>query len=435
MEEILAMEQNSDPTGHPDIASLIHDWNQSEDETRSAEHPDIHFVDETLRDGLQSPSIKDPSIEQKLKMLHLMEELGIDCVDLGLPGSGPRAVKDITRLAQEIKDNNFKIKAYCAVRTHPADIKPLIEISQKVGMPVAAAAFIGSSPIRQYAEGWTVADIIKKSVAAVKLAVDNGLPVMYVTEDTTRATPADIRALYTAAIENGAERICICDTCGYVTPAGVRSLLKFANEVIAETGADIKIDWHGHNDRGLGVSNSLAAIYAGVDRVHGTILGIGERVGNASLDQILVNLKLNGVISRDLTALAEYCELVRVHCHGPLPNNYPVMGADAFRTATGVHAAAIIKAEKKGDHWLADRVYSGVPAGDFGKEQVIEIGFMSGLSNVKYWLRKHEIEGSEEELEKIAEEIFSIAKSRQENLNNEEILEIIEKCKSEALSS
>ncbi len=431
------MSQNSDKTeqGHPDIASLIHEWNIGGDGSAGVEYPDIHFVDETLRDGLQSPSITDPDIDQKIRMLHLMENLGIDCVDLGLPGSGPRAVADITRLAKEIKDNNFKIKAYCAVRTHPADINPLIDISLKVGMPIAAAAFIGSSPIRQYAEGWTVADIIKKSVEAVKLAVDNGLPVMYVTEDTTRATPDDIRSLYKAAIDNGAERICICDTCGYVTPTGVRNLLKFVGEVITETGADIKIDWHGHNDRGLGVSNSLTAVYEGVDRVHGTILGIGERVGNASLDQILVNLKLNRAIDRDLTSLAEYCELVREHCHGPLPNNYPVMGADAFRTATGVHAAAIIKAEAKGDHWLADRVYSGVPAGDFGKEQVIEIGFMSGLSNVKYWLRKHEIAGTEEELLEIAEAIFAIAKSRKENLSNSEILDIIEKCKAEAPSA
>ncbi len=431
------MTQNSDHAGqpHPDIASLIYDWNEAGNDSATPQRLNIHFVDETLRDGLQSPSIKDPDIDQKITMLHLMEKLSIHCVDLGLPGAGPRAVEDITRLAQEIKDNNFKMKAYCAVRTHPADIKPLIDISQKVGMPIAAAAFIGSSPIRQFAEGWSVDDIIQKSTEAIKLAVDNGLPVMYVTEDTTRANPADIRALYKSAIDSGAERICICDTCGYVTPAGVRNLLAFIREIITETGSDIHIDWHGHNDRGLGLANSLAAVYAGVHRVHGTMLGIGERVGNASLDQILVNLKLNGAIDNDLTALAEYCELVHEHCHGPLPPNYPVMGADAFRTATGVHAAAIIKAEKKGDHWLADRVYSGVPAGDFGKEQVIEIGFMSGLSNVKYWLKKHGIEGSEEELAKIAEEVFAVAKSRQENLSDSEVREIIDKCKSKALSS
>ena len=416
------------------INQLIHNWNTHREYPFLKRNRGIHFADESFRDGLQSPSIRDPDIEEKLQMLHLSEKLGMHTADLGLPGSGPRAVADITRLAREIKDNNFKMTAYAAVRTHEADIRPLIDISQKVGMPIEAAAFIGSSPIRPYAEGWDINVIVKKSVEAVKLAVDNNLPVMYVTEDTTRARPADIRTLYTAAIEFGARRICVCDTCGYVTPQGVFALLEFVFEVVKDTGEDVKVDWHGHNDRGLGVANSLAAIYAGVDRVHGTILGIGERVGNAALDQILVNLKLDGLIDNDLTALADYCDLVARVCHGPLPNNYPVMGEDAFRTATGVHAAAIIKAEKKGHKYLADRVYSGVPAGDFGKDQKIEIGFMSGLSNVNYWLSKRGISGSEEELKIIAEKILAIAKQSQENLSDEQITRVISECKSETVN-
>lgn len=418
----------------PSMKQLIYDWNEHTSFSFLKKNSAIHFADESFRDGLQSPSIRDPDIDEKLQMLHLSEKLGIHAADLGLPGAGPRAVEDITRLAREIKDNHFAMVAYAAVRTHEADIRPLIDISQKVGLPIEAAAFIGSSPIRQFTEGWDIDVLIKKSVEAVKLAVDNDLPVMYVTEDTTRAKPEDIRKLYTAAIEAGAKRICVCDTCGHITPPGVFSLLELVFQVVKETGEPVKVDWHGHNDRGLGVANSLAAIYAGVDRVHGTILGIGERVGNAALDQILVNLKLDGAIDNDLTALAEYCDLVARVCHGPLPKNYPVMGEDAFRTATGVHAAAIIKAEKKGDKYLADRIYSGVPAGDFGKNQQIEIGFMSGLSNVRYWLAKHGVSGSDEELEKITQKVFALAKQSQENLSDEQIMRAVSECKSEMVT-
>lgn len=420
---------------NPAISDLIYDWNTHRELSSHKAKPNFHLADETLRDGLQSPSIHDPDIEDKLKMLHLMAKLGVQALDLGLPGSGPRAVADITRLAEENRDAKLGLAMFAACRTHPADINPLIEIVQKVGLPIEAAAFIGSSPIRQYAEGWGIDVIIKKSVDAIKLAVDNDLPVMYVTEDTTRAKPEDVRKLYTAAIEAGAKRICVCDTTGHVTPPGVISLLKFVFEVVADTGEEVLVDWHGHNDRGLGVVNSMMAINSGADRVHGTILGIGERVGNAALDQILVNLKLDGIIDNDLSSLNEYCQMVHKLCHGPLPVNYPVFGEDAFRTPTGVHAAAVIKAEKKGDKWLADRVYSGVPAGYFGKEQQIEIGFMSGLSNVRYWMNKRDIKGSDEELEKIAEKVLSVAKASQDNLTDEQVYKIIEECKSGAVTT
>ena len=414
-------------------ADLIYDWNKANTFNFLKINRAIHLSDETFRDGLQSPSVKDPSIEQKLEMLHLTAKLGIQAADLGLPGSGERAREDITILAKEILDKKLAISPYCAVRTHHVDIEALIDVSQKVGMPIEAAAFIGSSPIRQFAEGWNIEDIISKSLAAVKLAVDNNIPVMYVTEDTTRARPEDIRSLYTSAIEAGAKRICVCDTCGHITPQGVWSLLEFIFEVVKETGEDIRIDWHGHNDRGLGVANSLAAIYAGVDRVHGTILGIGERVGNASIDQILVNLKLDGIIDNDLTALSEYCELVSRSCDVPIEHRYPVMGADAFRTATGVHAAAIIKAEKRGHNWLADRVYSGVSAGDFGKEQIIEIGFMSGMSNVIYWLAKRNIGETEQDRKRIAERVLEKAKSSQRIMTDQEVMKIVSECQTESV--
>jgi isopropylmalate/homocitrate/citramalate synthase len=400
---------------------LIYDWNREGRE--QATHRPVEFDDETLRDGLQSPSVIDPPIEKKIEILHLMDSIGIDSADIGLPGAGPRAVADVTRLAREIADCKLDIRANCAARTVRADIEPIIEISEKIGMPIEACTFIGSSPIRQYAEGWSLEMMLTATEDAVKFAVSHGLSVMYVTEDTSRARPETIRALYRAAIDAGATRICACDTVGHATPDGVHSLISYIKSIIQEMGLteDIKVDWHGHQDRGLGVINSIAAYEAGADRLHGTALGIGERVGNTPMDQLLVNLQLMGYIDRDLSNLPRYCETVSESTGVPIPITYPLVGRDAFRTATGVHAAAVIKAYRKGDDWLADMVYSGVPAGMLNREQMIEIGPMSGKSNVIFWLERHGIEPSTERVERI----FNHAKQSTTVLTDEEVRAMI----------
>ena len=399
---------------------LTYDWNRRK--SFEFRHKiDLELDDETLRDGLQSPSITDPTIEEKLALIELMEELGINTADIGLPGSGPRAQYDILTIVKHIATNRMKITPNCAVRTVRQDITPLIEISQKVGYPIEACTFIGSSPIRQYAEDWTLDTMLKLTEEAVSYAVENGLPVMYVTEDTTRADPRTLKKLYKTAIEAGAGRICVCDTVGHATPIGVYYLMKFVQTLVKKINPEVKIDWHGHSDRGLAIPNTMAAIAQGVDRVHATALGIGERVGNTAMDLLLVNLNLEGIYNRDLTKLASYCRLVSKACGVAIPSNYPVMGRDAFRTSTGVHAAAIIKAQIKGDDWLADRVYSGVPASMVGLRQEIEIGFMSGISNIVYWLKLREIEPEG----KLVDEILRAAKQRNRVLSEKEIEEII----------
>ena len=400
-------------------AKLIYDWNTAGNGYPHRDLP-VELDDETLRDGLQSPSVRDPAIETKIELLHLMDRLGIRSADLGLPGAGPRACADIVALCREIQNARLSIQPNCAVRTVKSDITPLVDISMKVGMAIEACTFIGSSPIRQYAEDWTLDTMLRLTEEAVSYAVGQGLPVMYVTEDTCRATPETIKRLYTTAIAAGARRICVCDTVGHITPRGVRNLVPYVRQIIKETGEDIKIDWHGHNDRGLGVINTITAMTSGVDRVHATALGVGERVGNCSMDQLLVNLRLMGYIDNDLTALADYVRVASEATEVPIPVNYPVFGRDAFRTATGVHAAAIIKARKKGEDWLADRVYSGVPAGMVGKKQEIEVGFMSGMSNVVFWLHEHGIDPDQE----LVEAIFTAAKERNRVLTDEELMEI-----------
>ncbi len=374
-----------------DVHEFIYDWNV-EGEHRAPLQSRIELNDETLRDGLQSPSVRCPSLEDKRRILHYIHQLGIQSADIGLPGAGPDVARDVTALACEIRDQKLAIVPNCAARTLKVDIDPIVEASQAAGLAIEAAVFIGSSPIRQYAEDWTIDRMLQHSTEAVSYATDQGLPVMYVTEDTTRARPETLRRLYTAAIQSGARRVCLADTVGHVMPEGVWNLVTFVRQVVADTGEDVKIDWHGHNDRGLGLVNALTAAYAGVDRVHGTALGIGERVGNTSIDQLLVNFKLLGWIDTDLHTLGEYCDLVSEVTGVAIPENYPVLGKDAFRTATGVHAAAVIKAMRKGDQWLANRVYSGVPAEYFGRSQTIDIGPMSGQSNVVYWLEANGLE-------------------------------------------
>jgi 2-isopropylmalate synthase len=397
------------------LESLIYDWNKI---GAPARPPRVMLDDETLRDGLQSPSVRTPTIAQKIKILHHINDLGIDTADIGLPGAGPHVVQDVERLAREIVGAKLRVRANCAARTTINDVRPIAEISQRTGLPIEACTFIGSSPIRQYTEGWTLDWLLRSTEDAIRFAVSEGLDVMYVTEDTTRSDPATLRQLYECAIRAGAKRICLADTVGHATPWGASAVVRFAAQVIRDQGVDVGIDWHGHRDRDLAIINSIAAIEAGASRVHGAALGIGERVGNTPMDLLLVNLVVMGFIDRDLTPLMAYCETVSAACGVPIPDNYPVVGRDAFRTATGVHAAAVIKAWKTGDRELMDAVYCAIPASLVGRKQEIEVGPMSGKSNVVFWLEQHGIPLTDP----IVDRVFTKAKQSNTVLTEAEIL-------------
>jgi len=410
--------------GDMKASELIYDWNRVLPlellPTRA-----VLLNDETLRDGLQSPSVRDPSIAEKVEILHLMEALGIDSLDLGLPGAGPRAVEHVEAMAREIVGSRMRIKANCAARTHENDIRPIAEIVQRTGLKIDAATFIGSSPIRRHTEGWTDDFLLQTTDKAVRFAVSLGLDVMYVTEDTSRCDPEMVKRLYSTAINCGAKAIVVCDTAGHATPMGAYALVKFViEEVVTPSREKIRVDWHGHCDRGFAIANSMAALAAGADCVHACALGTGERVGNTQMDQMLVNLKLMGIPpwnTQDLTKLKAYCEAVSRATGVPIPPNYPVVGEDAFRTATGVHASALIKAYRKNDVELANAVYSGVPSQLFGMEQVIDIGPMSGKSNVLFWLERHGIAASED----LVDRIYKRAKNSDHTLSEAEIRECV----------
>jgi 2-isopropylmalate synthase len=398
---------------------LIYDWNH---DAVGPSPPLAMLNDETLRDGLQSPSVRTPSVDQRIEILRHMDALGIDTADIGLPGAGAKVAEDVERLARAIARGKMKIRANCAARTVVADIVPIVDITQRTGVRIECCTFIGSSPIRQYAEGWTLDYLRTCTENAIGFAVHEGLDVMFVTEDTTRADPEQLRLLYTTAIRAGASRLCIADTVGHATPNGAKAIVAFVRSLVKELGVDVGIDWHGHRDRGFGLASSIAALEAGATRLHGAALGIGERCGNTSMDLLLVNLAMMGYIDRDLTGLGAYCHAVADACHVRIPPNYPVVGADAFRTATGVHAAAVVKAFRRGDRALMDAVYAAVPASLVGREQEIEVGPLSGRSNVVFWLEKRGLPATDE----IVDRVFAAAKASNRVLTHDQIQRLVD---------
>src|SRR3984893_9025755 len=285
---------------------LIYDWNMTGEFVFPAVG-NVTLDDETLRDGLQNPSVHNPSIEEKIEILHLMESLGIEMANIGLPAAGPRAYADAEALAKEIASARMKIRPNCAGRKHENDIRPIAQISQRAGIPVEAGMFLGSSPVRRLVEDWSVDYLLKTTENAVKFGVAQGLPVMYVTEDTIRTDADTVRALYSTALRCGARSIVLGDTVGHATPMGAYNLVKFVRKnVVVPSGENIRVDWHGHCDRGLAIANSFAAIAAGANQVQTAANSLGERVGNTPTELMLVNLRLLGIIERDLSKLKEF---------------------------------------------------------------------------------------------------------------------------------
>lgn len=405
--------------------ALIYDWNEQERQGALLTKTP-RFVDESIRDGIQSPSVRDPSIQQKMELVRLMDSLGIHVVNLGLPGAGKRAQDDVEALLRMIVEEKLSIRPNCAARTIAADIEPIIDISQRVGMPIEVTAFIGSSPIRAYTENWETDRLVRHTREAMSLVVKHGLPASFVTEDTTRSHPDTLDRLFRTALEAGATRLVLCDTVGHATPDGLRNLVGFTQGLLRSMDLQdqVELDWHGHNDRGLALPLAILAFELGVDRVHGCALGIGERVGNTSMDLLLLNLDLLGQLDpkrHDLSRLVEYVSKVSSYTGVPIHPSYPLSGEDAFRTATGVHAAAIIKAQRRGDRELADRVYSSVPARRYGRAQVIEVGHYSGRSNVICWLSERGMEPDDA----VVDAILGVAKKSDHTMTETEIRDVI----------
>jgi 2-isopropylmalate synthase len=400
-----------------DPERLIFDWAEFGPARFRAPGP-VAVNDETLRDGLQSPSVVDPPIAAKIEIVHQMAGLAIECASMGIPAAGPRHREDALRLCREIADAGLAVRPNLGGRTVIGDVEAIVDIAQATGQEVEACLFIGSSPIRQLAEAWDLEGMLRDTREAVGFAVARGLPVTYITEDTVRSTPDQLALLLAAAVEAGATRVCLCDTAGSAMPQGVSNLVGWVRDLLGDA---VEIDWHGHRDRGLGLANTLAAIEAGATRVHGTVLGIGERVGNTATEQILVNLQLLGLADRDLTGLPALVDTVAAALGVEIPASTAIVGRDAFRTATGVHAAALVKALQLGRPELVDRIYSGVPAGWLGRRQEIEIGPLSGAANVVHFLRAHDLP----EHPGLIADVLATAKASQRILREPEVLAVV----------
>ena len=380
------------------------------------------LFDETLRDGLQAPHIRNPSLEQKLAIIDHMSRSGVRSADLGFPGSGASAVDECTAFARHIAAGGLDLTPGFAGRTHPSDIHAICEVGQRAGVAVEAYVFIGVSPIRQYVEDWDI-ELIRSAIrrSAAECRREN-VEFVLVLEDAVRCTPQVLGSVYDVAVETGTRRLTLCDTVGGAVPNGTEALIRWTRRYFADRAHPIELEWHGHNDRGLALVNSLTALALGCARVHGTILGIGERAGNASLDQLMINSHLDGHHTYDLTALREYCEYAAPVLGVDIPQNYPAMGRDVFKTSAGVHAAAILKAHEKGSVALKDNVYAGVPAGLLGREQEVLIDAASGANNVKYWLTLH---GYATDDATLIKRVLERAKASRAPLGDEEIGQII----------
>ncbi|MEZ4437662.1 MAG: 2Fe-2S iron-sulfur cluster-binding protein [Polyangiaceae bacterium] len=292
-------------------------------------HP-VRVVDETLRDGLQNATAIDPSLVDKQRMLRAMEAVGVDVVSVGLPAASARALDEAAALAGFIRDEGLRLQPTAAARTVERDVLGVAEVQQRTGTKVEVYAFIGSSPIRHYTEGWDIDFLLKHIREAVAAARREDVPFCLVTEDTTRARPEMLEQLFRCALDGGAERLCLCDTVGFATPDGVARLVRWTKNLLVASGHDdrVGLDWHAHNDRGLALQTALWASEVGVDRVHGTALGIGERVGNVPLELLVLNLGLLGSKPEaDLEALESYCLAAAESLGlGGIPDPHPLFG-------------------------------------------------------------------------------------------------------------
>lgn len=381
----------------------------------------IELNDETLRDGLQATYVKHPSLEQKINFLKASDKLGINSINIGFPVSGEKEKKEIIDLIEYAKKYKLKIQLECGGRMLKKDVEEIIDVSQKTGVALEAGLFIASSKIRHIVEKWDVKEMGKQIKENISFAVKNGLSVMFVTEDTSRSFPQTVSYLYNQAIDAGATRLCVCDTVGHATPLSTYKLVRFVKAKIVKRNKKIKIDWHGHNDRGLALANALVAVSAGADCIQATALGVGERTGNTSMEEILLNLYLEGLTDAKLEFLENYVKTAEKILKIPISPNSPVVGKDIFKTATGVHAAAIKKAQAQNDEYLAGNVYTSIDPALLGRQHEILIGPVSGKANVEWYLKKINVKPNP----RLIKHLLDKAKMERKILSRADIINVV----------
>jgi 2-isopropylmalate synthase len=383
----------------------------------------ITILDTSLRDGIQAPSIRYPKLEEKIRLLEFMDKIGIEYADIAMPIARGPHFREAVELARSKRELGLLIKLVCLARALPSDVEKVIELRDQSGVDLEVIIFKGSSPVRRQVEDWDVEhDLVKPMRAAVELAVANGLTVTAATEDTTRTEPEVMEQIFTESLRAGAKRLCIADTVGFSDPWSTPGSVMWVKEKII--GNDpAGLDWHGHNDLGQSVSNALIALGAGADRVHATILGIGERAGNTPTEQLIENLNQYGICEYDRRCVTSYAEAASVIFGRPISPDHPVVGSKVHSTSTGIHGAGIAKAEKKGRSDLAGIVYSPVNPTDYGRRPELGVGPLSGVWNAESNLRRLGIDPAKERVERV----LQFAQMLYKELDDDEIRRASEK--------
>lgn len=381
--------------------------------------PRPELLDQTLRDGLQSPSVRQPSLAVKCALLEVMAEVGVTRVDVGMPASSPRVWEDAAQLVRRIDDQKLRLTPLVSGRMSEVDLEAIVGLCEGVGHPVASYLFFPTSAIRARAEGWSDREVEQRIAEVLGRGHALGLPLCFVAEDASRTEPERLLRYVSVALDRGASRICLCDTTGALMPGGAARLVELTREhLLRHHAGSVGLDWHGHDDRGLGLATALAAYEAGVDVVHATALGEGERAGNTALELLVANWVLGKLLpSECLAAVGRYTTAMADALGINISPKHPVVGRDAFRTATGVHARAIQKAALCGESELADLVYTSIPASVLGRSQEICVGACSGHANARHWLHQHGVLLTPE----LTDRLLAFAKTSDHVLSDDEL--------------
>lgn len=371
----------------------IYDWDKEGSEKLKSSS--FRLLDTTLRDGLQTPGIIQPSLEDKLRVIDYDAQLGIEAIDVCLPADpSTRYFQEGVKCANYINTKYPQTEIFVLARTIQSDVNATMQFAQDAGCKVSVILFRGSSDLRLLAEDWHEDSIINDMGKFTKQLVGKGLNVTCATEDSTRTRPDFLKQIFEAGRAEGANEFCIADTVGYADPWGIKNEVSWLKQDVLDDN-NLQIQYHGHNDTGNAVSNSIAAIAAGAKTIHVTHIGMGERAGNASTEGVLANLTRRGINKYDLHKVVEGSNFVAEAFGVKIPNNHPLIGADVFSTESGIHAAGIDNARKKGLN-VSGIIYSAVSPEVVGRETIVNIGPLGGIHSVKWVLDRMGVPSSAE---------------------------------------
>ncbi len=373
-------------TQKADVNQLLYSWNPP----AKSGLENVEIEDDTLRDGLQGAFVRKPTVDEKIELFTLSSAIGCQHAVVGFPASSPQEMADSRRIVQAIQERGLKQQPWMLSRALVSDLEPIIALQRESDIPIGAAFFMGTSPLRRVVEKWDWDQVLRNVETAVAYCVENGVPFSLSIEDASRTPPEELRQLIQIGAKANGFSISICDTVGESTPDGAAQLVRFTREEIAKENADTRVLWHGHNDRGMAVANSAAAAEAGARIIGGSFLGIGERTGNAALEQVILYLYQNGATQWRIDHLVNYCEKLSEYTNTPISNEMPLIGSQAFATCTGTHSAAVLKARAISVDY-EDYIFSAVPASKLGLPQNIMIGPTSGLANARHVLQRLEL--------------------------------------------